>query len=66
MTKFSVYGFSPSPSRVYCYISHRLGSLSECLPSLWCSIESGSSDSPPTMTRPTPSPTKTMDPGEGG
>ncbi|XP_045553524.1 intersectin-1 isoform X9 [Salmo salar] len=28
------------------------------------SIESGSSDSPPTMTRPTPSPTKTMDPGE--
>uniref|UniRef100_A0A8C7RYW3 Intersectin-1 n=1 Tax=Oncorhynchus mykiss TaxID=8022 RepID=A0A8C7RYW3_ONCMY len=30
------------------------------------SIESGSSDSPPTMKRPTPSPTKTMDPGEGG
>uniref|UniRef100_A0A674D6G1 Intersectin-1 n=1 Tax=Salmo trutta TaxID=8032 RepID=A0A674D6G1_SALTR len=28
------------------------------------SIESGSSDSPPTMKRPTPSPTKTMDPGE--
>uniref|UniRef100_A0A673Z038 Intersectin-1 n=1 Tax=Salmo trutta TaxID=8032 RepID=A0A673Z038_SALTR len=30
------------------------------------SIESASSDSPPTMKRPTPSPTKTMDPGEGG
>uniref|UniRef100_A0A673YZU1 Intersectin-1 n=1 Tax=Salmo trutta TaxID=8032 RepID=A0A673YZU1_SALTR len=28
------------------------------------SIESASSDSPPTMKRPTPSPTKTMDPGE--
>uniref|UniRef100_A0A8C8HWY6 Intersectin-1 n=1 Tax=Oncorhynchus tshawytscha TaxID=74940 RepID=A0A8C8HWY6_ONCTS len=30
------------------------------------SIESGSSDSPPIMKRPTPSPTKSMDPGEGG
>uniref|UniRef100_A0A8K9VDX3 Intersectin-1 n=1 Tax=Oncorhynchus mykiss TaxID=8022 RepID=A0A8K9VDX3_ONCMY len=28
------------------------------------SIESGSSDSPPIMKRPTPSPTKSMDPGE--
>ncbi|XP_034145771.1 intersectin-1 isoform X11 [Esox lucius] len=28
------------------------------------SIESGSSDSPPSMKRPTPSPTKPMDPGE--